>query len=444
MKVLKFGGTSVGTPQSIQNVKNITLGEEGRKILVLSAMSGVTNELVEISNLVQANKTEEVQDIVDKLKDRHFSAIDQLINDETLNKQTKTFVSGRLQDLLLSANKEHTEVVYAEIVTYGETMLTFIVSQYFKSLGINNVWLDAKEFMEVHNLENPDTDKVGKLLDDYISNQTADLYITQGFVCINKRNEISTLKRGGSDYTATILGAAVRATEVQIWTDIDGFHNNDPRHVEGTHPISELTFEEAAELAYFGAKILHPQTVSPVISKGIPIFLKNTFTPEKTGTRISSEIKSKGLKAIAAKDDITAIKIKSNRMLMAHGFLRKIFDVFDNYETSIDMITTSEIAISLTIDNTSNLDQILEELNAYGEITVDRNQSIICVVGESVIEDKSTYKLFELLNDIPVRMISYGGSSNNISILVDTQNKIDTLRSLNQKLFSEGFATQMV
>ncbi|WBL24089.1 aspartate kinase [Zunongwangia sp. HGR-M22] len=444
MKVLKFGGTSVGTPQSIQNVKNIALGEEGRKILVLSAMSGVTNELVEISNLVQANKTEEVQDIVDKLKDRHFSAIDQLINDETLNKQTKTFVSGRLQDLLLSANKEYTEVVYAEIVTYGETMLTFIVSQYFTSLGINNVWLDAKEFMEVHNLENPDTDKVGKLLDDYISNQTADLYITQGFVCINKRNEISTLKRGGSDYTATILGAAVRATEVQIWTDIDGFHNNDPRHVEGTHPISELTFEEAAELAYFGAKILHPQTVSPVISKGIPIFLKNTFTPEKTGTRISSEIKSKGLKAIAAKDDITAIKIKSNRMLMAHGFLRKIFDVFDNYETSIDMITTSEIAISLTIDNTSNLDQILEELNAYGEITVDRNQSIICVVGESVIEDKSTYKLFELLNDIPVRMISYGGSSNNISILVDTQNKIDTLRSLNQKLFSEGFATQMV
>ncbi|MDN3594116.1 aspartate kinase [Zunongwangia endophytica] len=444
MKVLKFGGTSVGTPESIQNVKNITLGEEGRKMLVLSAMSGVTNDLVAISNLVQANKFEEVYDIVDKLKDRHFSAIDQLINDESLKKETKTFVSGRLQDLLLSANKEYTEVVYAEIVTYGEAMLTFIVSQYFKSLGIDNIWLDAKKFMEVHNLENPDTDKVGKLLDEYISNQTSDLYITQGFVCINKRNEISTLKRGGSDYTATILGAAVQATEVQIWTDIDGFHNNDPRHVEGTHPISELTFEEAAELAYFGAKILHPQTVSPVINKGIPIFLKNTFTPEKTGTRISSEITSKGLKAIAAKDDITAIKIKSNRMLMAHGFLRKIFDVFDNYETSIDMITTSEIAISLTIDNTRNLDQILEELNAYGEITVDRSQSIICIVGESVIEDKSTYKLFELLNDIPVRMISYGGSSNNISILVDTQNKIDTLRSLNHKLFSEGYATQMV
>ena len=438
MKVLKFGGTSVGTPESIENVKNITLGQEGKKLLVLSAMSGVTNDLVAISNLSKTQNYEEIEDIINKLQQRHFSAIDTLIQDETLNNETKSFVAKRLEELSAAGLKKYSEAVYAEIVTYGETMLTFMVSQYFKSQGIENIWLDAKAFMEVHNLENPDTDRVGELLDAHLEGKRSELYITQGFVCINKHNEISTLKRGGSDYTATILGAAVQAAEVQIWTDIDGFHNNDPRHVEGTHPISELTFEEAAELAYFGAKILHPQTVSPVINKGIPIFLKNTFTPEKTGTKISSEVHSKGLKAIAAKDEITAIKIKSNRMLMAHGFLRKIFDVFDNYETSIDMITTSEIAISLTIDDTRNLDKILEELNAYGEITVDRNQSIVCIVGESVIEDHSTYKLFELLNDIPVRMISYGGSSNNISILVDTQNKIETLRSLNQKLFSEG------
>ena len=440
MKVLKFGGTSVGTPESIENVKNITLGQEGRKLLVLSAMSGVTNELVAISNLSKTQNYTEIEVIIEKLRDRHFLAIDRLIQEEILNQETKSFVGKCLQDLSVAGHKAYTDVVYAEIVTYGETMLTFMVSQYFKAQGIENIWLDAKEFMEVHNLENPDTDRVGKLLDAHLQGKRSDLYITQGFVCINRHNEISTLKRGGSDYTATILGAAAQASEVQIWTDIDGFHNNDPRHVEGTHPISELTFEEAAELAYFGAKILHPQTVSPVINKGIPIFLKNTFTPEKTGTKISSEVHSKGLKAIAAKDDITAIKIKSNRMLMAHGFLRKIFDVFDHYETSIDMITTSEIAISLTIDDTRNLDKILEELNAYGEITVDRNQSIVCIVGESVIEDQSTYKLFELLNDIPVRMISYGGSSNNISILVDTQDKIKTLRTLNQKLFSEGLS----
>ena len=304
--------------------------------------------------------------------------------------------------------------------------------------------LDAKEFMHVSNLENPDTSVVGDLLRNRMSMEESEIYITQGFVRIDKNNNINTLKRGGSDFTATIVGAALDAEEIQIWTDIDGFHNNDPRYVEDTHPISHLTFEEAAELAYFGAKILHPQTVSPVIDKNIPIYLKNTFTPDSHGTRISSDHKNNGLKAISAKDGITAIKIRSNRMLMAHGFLKKIFEVFDKYETAIDMITTSEIAISLTIDDVRNLDEILEELESYGEITVEKDHSIICIVGESVIEDKDTYKLFELLNEIPVRMISYGGSSNNISLLVDTQNKIATLRQLNAKLFARRHTANFV
>lgn len=438
MKVLKFGGTSVGSAESIQNVKNIVQNQPGKKVLVLSAMSGVTNDLVAISNLTKTKNTEAATKIIETLKERHFSAIDKLITNAELNTEAKEFVVNRLEELSLASTKTYSDAVYAEIVTYGESMLTYLVSKYFEAEGLENTWLDAKDFMHIPSIENPDIQKVGQLFQQATVNATStDIFITQGFVRLDKNNEISTLKRGGSDYTATILGGAIEATEVQIWTDIDGFHNNDPRYVPDTYAISELTFEEAAELAYFGAKILHPQTVSPVIAKGIPIVLKNTFTPDAVGTKISSHITSKGLKAIAAKDEITAIKIKSNRMLMAHGFLRKIFDVFDQFETSIDMITTSEIAISLTIDDTRNLDKILEALNDYGEITVDQSQSIICIVGESLIEDPSSYHIFEILNDIPVRMISYGGSSNNISLLVDTENKTTALQRLNQKLFQQ-------
>ncbi|MDT0648186.1 aspartate kinase [Zunongwangia sp. F260] len=445
MRVMKFGGTSVGSVESINNVKNIIQSKEGKILLVLSAMSGVTNELVSISEAIKIGNEKEIDAVIQRLKQRHESAINELIQDEDIKNSTLTFINDILAQLKQTSGNAYSEKTYAETVTYGETMLTYIFSKYLESINIHNQWLDAKEFMYVSNLENPDTKKVGEHFNKVIASKPeSDLYITQGFVRIDKNNEISTLKRGGSDYSATILGASINAEEVQIWTDIDGLHNNDPRYVENTHRISELSFEEAAELAYFGAKILHPQTISPVIDKNIPIFLKNTFTPDSQGTRISPEAKEKGLKAISAKDGITAIKIKSNRMLMAHGFLRKIFDVFDNYETAIDMITTSEIAISLTIDDDRNLDEILKELDSYGEITVEKNHSIICIVGESVIEDKQTYRLFELLNDIPVRMISYGGSNNNISLLVNTQNKIPTLRKLNEKLFIQNKKAQVV
>ena len=445
MKVLKFGGTSVGSVESIRNVKNILASREGKKVLVLSAMAGVTNKLVEITELIKAEDHLAIANIIAELKEKHENTIDSLINEPELNIQAKNFVDNVLNNLKEVCKSNYSERVYAEVVTTGETMLTYIFSTFLTNSGIQNNFLDAKEFMQVSNLENPDTNLVGKLFQKSIENlQASDIYITQGFVRLDAQNSISTLKRGGSDYSATILAAAVQAEEVQIWTDIDGFHNNDPRYVENTHAIAELSFEEASELAYFGAKILHPQTISPVIKKQIPLFLKNTFTPDLSGTRISAEIHSRGLKAISAKDGITAIKIKSNRMLMAHGFLKKIFEVFDKYETAIDMITTSEIAISLTIDDDRNLNEILEELNDYGEITVEKEHSIICIVGEGLIEDKSTSRLFELLNDISVRMISYGGSDNNISLLVDTKNKVETLQGLNQKLFEERIMPQFV
>ncbi|MBZ9729006.1 aspartate kinase [Salegentibacter sp. JZCK2] len=445
MKVLKFGGTSVGSVESIRNVKNILAARSGKKVLVLSAMAGVTNKLVEISENIKAEDYSAINTIIAELKQKHESTIDELINEPGLNSQAKDFVNNVLEGLQKLSRSKYSEGVYSEVVTTGETMLTYIFSTFLTSSGIQNNFLNAREFMQVSNLENPDTDLVGKLFQQSIENlEPTDIYITQGFVRIDAQNSISTLKRGGSDYSATILAAAVQAEEVQIWTDIDGFHNNDPRYVENTHAIAELSFEEAAELAYFGAKILHPQTISPVIKRQIPLFLKNTFTPELPGTKISSEIHTLGLKAISAKDGITAIKIKSNRMLMAHGFLKKIFEVFDKYETAIDMITTSEIAISLTIDDDRNLNEILEELNAYGEITVEKDHSIICIVGEGLIEDKSTSRLFELLNDIPVRMISYGGSNNNISLLVDTKNKIQTLQGLNRKLFEDRAIPQFV
>jgi len=445
MKVLKFGGTSVGSVESIRNVKNILAAREGKKVLVLSAMAGVTNKLVEITELIKTEDHSAIAVIIAELKTKHEETIDALITDTSLNSKAKDFVHTVLNTLEELTHSEYSETIYAEVVTTGETMLTYIFSNFLTHSGMQNSFLNAKEFMHVSNLENPDTNYVGELFQQTIKNlEATELYITQGFVRIDSNNKINTLKRGGSDYSATILAAAVQAEEVQIWTDIDGFHNNDPRYVENTHAIAELSFEEASELAYFGAKILHPQTISPVIKRQIPLFLKNTFTPDLPGTRISDEIHSRGLKAISAKDGITAIKIKSNRMLMAHGFLKKIFEVFDTYETAIDMITTSEIAISLTIDSDRNLPQILEELNDYGEITVEKEHSIICIVGEGLIEDKSTSRLFELLNDIPVRMISYGGSNNNISLLVASKNKIQTLQGLNQKLFEHQKTPQFV
>ena len=436
MKILKFGGTSVGSVENLHKIKNILTSDEDEKIVVCSAMSGVTDHLVRLVESVKLKDTEAITRSLHRLESKHSDVIDELIQNQEVKDQLKEGLSSMITELFEIANQDYSEIVNSQIITYGETILTFIFSGFLNEIGVSNVLLDAKQFMHVGAVENPDIAVVGKKINKVLAdNLKSTIYITQGFVCINEEGDLSHLKRGGSDYTATIIGAAINASEVQIWTDIDGLHNNDPRYVDETHPISHLTYNEAAELAYFGAKILHPQTVSPVVNKDIPVLLKNTFDPEAPGTIISNKTYRKGLKAISAKDGITAIKIKSNRMLMAHGYLRRIFEVFDNYKTSIDMITTSEIAISLTIDDTTNLDKIVKEIESYAEITVEQNHSIICIVGESVINDKNSYKLFEILNYIPVRMVSYGGSNNNISILVDTKDKIPTLRFLNEKLF---------
>ena len=437
MKVLKFGGTSVGSAESIKNVKKIIESQHGRLIVVVSAMSGVTNKLVEVDGFSSAGNIAEAEVAIEEIKKKHLDLIHQLFKGEEAARTTAKLFELLFVQLVETLEEETSQEREAKIIIYGESFLSFIFSRFLEQEGLPNVLLDAKEFMHVDNLENPEIEKVEELLVERLRQEISEIFVTQGFVRVKSNGKVSTLKRGGSDYSATIIGAAVNATEVQIWTDIDGFHNNDPRYVEHTTALSHLTFEEAAELAYFGAKILHPQTVSPVKDRKIPIYLKNTFTPEAAGTMISAEVRSRGLKAISAKDGITAIKIKSNRMLMAHGFLRKIFEVFDRHETAIDMITTSEIAISLTIDNNERLDIILHELDIYGEISVDKDHSIICVVGEGVINDKDTFRLFEVLNDIPVRMISYGGSNNNISLLVSTNQKRKALQLLNQKLFEE-------
>ncbi len=436
MRVLKFGGTSVGTAESIYNVRNIIKSVQGPRMIVLSAMSGVTNYLVTITEMIKNGDQGGIQSLSIELKNKHIDLLEKLITNPANNRSVRTGLDNLFIEFDALLLEEYSENNTNRILTFGETMLTYIFSEFLSSCQINNTLLDAKRFMYVGNLENPDTSKVANRIAPLLDKAESDIiYITQGFVRIDKFNRVSTLKRGGSDYTSTILGAALNADEVQIWTDIDGFHNNDPRYVEDTHPLANLTFEEAAELAYFGAKILHPQTISPVIDKNIPIYLKNTFTPNLPGTKISSEINGSGLKAISAKDGITAIKIKSNRMLMAHGFLKKIFEIFDNLETAIDMITTSEIAISLTIDDTKNLDQILDQLQEYGDITVEMDHSIICIVGEGLIKDPNTFKLFEILNEIPVRMISYGGSFNNVSLLVATENKVSALKALHKTLF---------
>ncbi|MFI8380086.1 aspartate kinase [Leeuwenhoekiella sp. NPDC079379] len=434
MNVLKFGGTSVGSAQNIRKVVEILAVTESPKIVVLSAMSGVTNLLVSLNQASIDKKADEITAVLEQLRAKHNEAIDSLF---TVPNQpdARAQIEGFISEIESIARGGRTLTTYAELVTFGETMLTSLFSRFLTQENVHNVLLDASSFMNVGSVENPNIENVSAALLPQLTQNPSQVYITQGFVCRDERGSLATLKRGGSDFSATIIAAAVAADGVQIWTDIDGLHNNDPRYVEGTNPIEHLTYNEAAELAYFGAKILHPQTVAPVIDRDIPVWLKNTFEPSAPGTKISNEYHNRGLKAISAKDGITAIKIKSNRMLGAHGFLRTIFEVFDRHETSIDMVTTSEVAISLTIDDTSHLKGIITELSVIAEVTVEEDHSIICIVGENLIADQESYKAFGILNSIPVRMIAYGGSNNNISLLVPTREKINALQYLNAQLF---------
>src|SRR5690606_2090807 len=435
MKVLKFGGTSVGSIENIRNVKNIITDGE-KKVVVLSAMSGTTNTLVAISKYIQEGQNAEALNSINALHSNYNNVVDGLLQDNGLNKKAKDYIADVFGFLAACANKAYSKEIENAILAQGELLSTFMFNCYLQQEGVSAALLPALDFMKIDKTKDPDMAYIKKEITNVLNNAPdADIYITQGFICLDANGNISNLQRGGSDYSATIIGAVLKAEEVQIWTDIDGMHNNDPRYVENTRPISNLSFDEAAELAYFGAKILHPQTVTPVREDNIAVRLKNTMNPDAYGTLISSDTTENGIKAIAAKDGITAIKIKSGRMLQAHGFLKRVFEIFEVYETSIDMITTSEVAVSLTIDDDKNIDKIVSELEKFASIEVDKDQSIICLVGHSVVKHEDTYRLFQILQDVKIRMISYGGSNNNISLLVNSKDKITTLTKLNDYLF---------
>lgn len=436
MKVFKFGGTSVGSPENMRSVMEIITDGEP-KIVVLSAMSGTTNALVEISNQLYANNKEEAKKLISNLKTKYDQVIEELYKSPEYKAKGQKVVDTQFEVLAAQVDGDFDAIKEQINLAQGELISTALVTYLLQENGYKAALLPALDFMRINEDKQADIEAITKLVKPVIEAAgEQDIYITQGFICRNAEGDIDNLQRGGSDYTATLLGAAINSEEVEIWTDIDGIHNNDPRFVENTKRIDNLLFVEAAELAYFGAKILHPLTVLPAKQANIPVRLKNTMNPSDPGTLISNDKTVSGLKAVAAKDNITAIKIRSDRMLMAYGFLRKVFEIFENYKTSIDMITTSEVAISLTIDNTKKLDNIVEELKSLGDVEVDQNLSIVCVVGDMISEEKVFSKqVFEALHGIPVRMISFGGSRYNISILINSDYKKETLQKLSKHLF---------
>lgn len=437
MKVLKFGGTSVGSAERMQNVVNLIADGE-TKIVVLSAMSGTTNSLIEFTNYLRNGNINGACEHSTYLQAKYMQTISELYKKEE-SKATATEIINKifahLRDLALQPLNDELE---KEIVAQGEIISTNMVTIYMKEQGHNVELLNALDFMRLAVNGEPDLGYIREHLLPLVDLDTkGKIYITQGFICMNHEGSYDNLQRGGSDYTATLIGSAVNAEEVQIWTDIDGVHNNDPRIVENTRPVRNLHFEESAELAYFGAKILHPTCILPAKLTGTPVRLLNTMDPTAEGTRIDNNLTRPGeIKAIAAKDNITAIKIKSGRMLLAYGFLRKVFEIFESYHTSIDMICTSEVGVSVSIDDDRRLDDIVAELQKIGTITVDKNMCIICVVGDLNWENTGfEARAMEAMKDIPVRMVSYGGSNYNISFLIREEDKVRALRSLSASIF---------
>lgn len=439
MIVMKFGGTSVGSPERMKNVASLITKSGEPVFVVLSAMSGTTNSLVEISDYLYKKNPEGANDIINRLEKTYMKHVDELYSTEKWKNETKEFLQNEFNYLRSFTKDLFTSFEEKSIVAQGEIMSTNMVTNYLKECGYNAALLSALDFMRTDKNAEPDSayirEKLLKLLEQ---NPGQQVYITQGFICRNAYGEIDNLQRGGSDYTASLVGAAINADEIQIWTDIDGMHNNDPRVVDKTEAVRQLHFEEAAELAYFGAKILHPTCVQPAKYAGIPVRLLNTMDPSAPGTIINNETETGKIKAVAAKDNIIAIKIKSSRMLLATGFLRKVFEIFESYQTAIDMITTSEVGVSMSIDNDTHLNDIVAELKKYGTVTVDRDMCIICVVGDLDWSNVGFETMAtDAMKNIPVRMISYGGSNYNISFLVKESDKKRALQSLSDTLFNK-------
>ena len=437
MKIMKFGGTSVGKPERMHQVSELITKESEEKIVVLSALSGTTNALVEIGSSIASGEREQAKQQIEKLEKHYHSFIKELVKQEIFYNKAKAIIAEHFEFLNIILKISFSEALNKDILAQGELLSTKLFSIYLEEKGIDHVLLPALEFMSIDAHDEPQIGsikvKLTQLLKKYKNKK---IFITQGYICRNARGEVDNLKRGGSDYTASLIAAAINASVCEIWTDIDGMHNNDPRVVKKTMPIEQLSFEEAAELAYFGAKILHPASIWPAQFYKVPVKLLNTMQPEAKGTLITGEAGSVGVKAVAAKDGIIDINIRSSRMLLAYGFLRKIFEVFEKYRTSIDMITTSEVAVSVTIDSEVHLKNILKELEPFGTVEVEKNYTIISVVGNEIAQTEDVLsKLFTALIPVPVRMVSYGGSKHNISLLIQSSHKTQTLQLLNKGLF---------
>ncbi len=438
MKVMKFGGTSVGSPDRMKEVTKLVTKSGEPVFVVLSAMSGTTNSLVDISNYLYKKNPEGANEIINQLERKYMKHIDELYSTDEMKAQTREFLVNETNYLRSFTKELFTSFEEKTIVAQGEMMSTNMLVNYMQEQGIKAVLLNALDFMRTDKNSEPDPiyikEKLGAIME---KNEGQQVYITQGFICRNAYGEVDNLQRGGSDYTASLIGAALGAEEIQIWTDIDGMHNNDPRVVDKTQPVHQLHFEEAAELAYFGAKILHPTCVQPAKYAGIPVRLLNTMAPEAEGTTISNLTEYGKIKAVAAKDNIIAIKIKSSRMLLATGFLRKVFEIFESYQTPIDMVCTSEVGVSMSIDNSAHLGEIVDELKNYGTVTVDTGMCVICVVGDLDWSNIGFETLvMDAMKNIPVRMISYGGSNYNISFLIREEDKKRALQSLSDTLFN--------
>jgi aspartate kinase len=437
MKVMKFGGTSVGKPERMHEAAKLITRDTDHKIVVLSALSGTTNSLVEISNFLAQGNREGAKNTIEKLHDHYKQFILQLVQNEESQKKANQIIAEHFEFLHIILRISFSEALNKDILAQGELMSTKLFSVYLSEIGVDHELLPALEFMSIDVNEEPQLGAIRIKLNDLLRKHSdKKILVTQGYICKNARGEVDNLKRGGSDYTASLVAAASNASVCEIWTDIDGMHNNDPRIVNKTVAIEQLSFDEAAELAYFGAKILHPTCIWPAQQENVPVKLLNTMQPDAPGTVITKEAGSVGVKAVAAKDGIIAIKIKSSRMLLAYGFLRKVFEVFEKYKTSIDMITTSEVAVSVTIDSDLFLEDIVRELEPFGTVDVDKGQTIVSIVGNEISQtDHVLQKLFDALNEVPVTMVSYGGSAHNISLLVPQGYKTKTLQLLNAGLF---------
>jgi aspartate kinase len=437
MKVMKFGGTSVGKPERMHDVAKLITADPEKKIVVLSALSGTTNALVEIGQSAARFEREKAGDQIARLSSHYHSFIEQLLKKEKSREQALSIIREHFEFLIIILRISFSEALNKDILAQGELLSTKLFSVYLEEQGIPHILLPALEFMSIDAEDEPQLDLIRSRLTELLGKYPGEkLFVTQGYICRNAKGEVDNLKRGGSDYTASLVAAAIQATVCEIWTDIDGMHNNDPRIVKKTIPIVQLSFDEAAELAYFGAKILHPTCIWPTQQQNVPVRLLNTMQPTAAGTVIQKTPSASGVKAIAAKDGIIAINIKSSRMLLAYGFLRKIFEVFEKYKTPIDMVTTSEVAVSVTIDNGSQLQHILRELEPFGTTEVEPDQTIVSIVGNEIAETKDVLnKLFDGLSNIPVRMVSYGGSKHNVSVLIPSSFKNLTLQKLNLKLF---------